>query len=125
MHFDITWKTKYKNSELIHSNENGDKYTDINREDLESVEVYLKNEKIHTLILEENKRLIMRYRIQQKLFDSEDSSYVFLIGWQKTIDGKNTQEITCVFPDGSKEVFERWNNEVALYSEIRLRDDEK
>jgi hypothetical protein len=125
MHYEITWKAKYKNNINSHSNKNGDKYTDIDRKNLESIEVYLNSKIIHTLLIEKDKRLIMRYRVQQDINNPNKSTYIFLIGWQQTINGKNIQEITYIFPDGKKEVSGKWDNTKALYSEVKLRDDEK
>ena len=126
MHFDIIWKAKYNDkTKKEHSSKNKDKYTDIDRSDLKAIEVYLKNDLIHTLELNGNKRLIMRYRVQQDMNNPAKSSYVFMIGWQKTNAGINTQEITYIFPDGTMETAGKWDNSKAMYSEPILRDDEK
>jgi len=126
MDFNIIWKAKYKDKKKKeHSSKNKDKYTDLDRSDLEAIEVYLEDKLIFTQEINGNKRLIMRYRVQQDLNNPAKSTYVFMIGWQKTVDGKNIQEITYVYPDGKIETSGKWDNSKAMYSEPVLRPEER
>ena len=125
MHFDINWKTIYNKNKKEHSSFNKDKYTDIDRLDLKGIEVYLKDKLIYTLKLKKNQRLIMRYRVQQDMMNPNKNSYVFLVGWQKTDGGKNTQEITYIYPDGRIEVSGKWDNSKILFCEPKLMLEEK
>ena len=126
MDFEITWKAIYKNKALKeHSSKNKDKYTDIDRSSLEAIEVYLKDELIHTVVIDSNKRLVMRYRVTQDLFNPSKTTYVFLVGWQKTSNGKNTQEISYVYPNGVIETSGKWDSSKVLYSTPILRSEEK
>jgi len=126
MQFEINWKAKYKDkTKKEHSSFNKDKYTDLDRTDLEAVEVYLKDKLIFTLPINGNKRLIMRYRVKQNMNNPNDSSYVFMVGWQKTDNGKNIQEINYIYPSGKIETAGKWDNSKTMYSEPTLRVEEK
>ena len=126
MDFNITWKAIYKDKKIKeHSSINKDKYADIDRSKLECIEVSWKGNLIFTQEISGNKRLVMRYRIQRDLMDPSKTTYVFLIGWQKTNLGANTQEITYIFDDGHMVTHDKWDSSIALYSEPILRSDEK
>ena len=126
MDFEINWKAIYKNkTKKQHNSKEKSKYTDIDRQDLEAIEVYLKDKLIFTQKINGNKRLIMRYRVKQNMMNQNDSSYVFMIGWQKTNNEKNTQEINYIYPNGIIETAGKWDNSKAMYSKPTLRVEEK
>ena len=117
------WVSVYNdNTRLPQFNEDGseNKYQDIDRGKLSSFEFYKDGKIILVCDIAPGARLIYRKRVEQS--SSGEQLNVYLIGWQKTIEGKNVQSIACVpdyndmilFSDGWREG-SRW-----LYPVVEL-----
>lgn len=104
------WKAVYNDkTELSQFNADGseNKYTDIDRGKLIRFDLWCNTHPVLIIHLDGYKRLICRRRVAQKLFSGE-KTVVWLVGWQQTKKGVNSQMICAVFEDGHIEVIDRF-----------------
>jgi len=99
-------------------------YEDIDRERLMAFEIREMNTKnlIHRVYLGGDKRLIWRRRVFMKMAGQQ--TVIHLVGWQKTVEGRNVQAITFVFPDGHTEMIDRWHEHHPIFHSVSLRENE-
>lgn len=97
------WKCQYNDGSEI-SSKDGAKYADIDRAKLKSfVLLQVDNDKPKLkLYLSTTMRLIVRMRTAINI-NSNARETVWIVGWQETVNSKNKQSISFVFPDGSIE----------------------
>lgn len=91
------WVSVYNdNTRLPQFNEDGseNKYQDIDRTRLSAFEFYKDGKLLLVCELAPGARLIYRKRVEQS--SGGEPHVIYLIGWQKTIEGKNSQSIACV-----------------------------
>jgi len=108
-----TWKAVYSNREVLNQyNEDGscNQYPDIDRDRLEYFDIVEGDKLIFRLHLEAGRRLIYRKRVAQDMM-SGAKTFVFLVGWQATVNGKNVQDIAYVFEDGHVELAGKWKSD--------------
>jgi hypothetical protein len=122
---EFNWRAIYNDNTFLNQyrkdgTANG--YGNIDRTKLKSFEMYntKDNKSILKLDLEPGQRLIARRRTWQDLNTNEIIGYVWLIGWQKTINGKNKQTVYHILPDGKIEKHGKW-----FGGQPELRSDEK
>lgn len=111
---EITWQAVYVDGKtLSQKNEDGteNKYTDIDRSRLTFFNLYEGTKLIFRLSLEDGRRLIYRRRVSANLYTGNIKQVVYLVGWQKTINGQNIQDIAYIFEDGHIELAGRWKGE--------------
>jgi len=117
------WVSVYNdNTRLPQFNEDGseNKYQDIDRGKLSSFEFYKDGKIILVCDIAPGARLIYRRRVEQSA--GSEPLVVYILGWQKTLNGLNSQSIVCipeysntmVFSDGWREG-SRW-----LYPVVEL-----
>jgi|SRR6266849_1935481 len=131
------WKAIYNDNTFYESSDTpGAKdYDKIDRSKLSAFEIFDSDTKklIYRLVLEPGQRLIYRKRGWQDFYTSEKLLEIYMVGWQQTVNGRNIQSISHIFPDGHVEQsgkwvsFERENNSIKYDDETGppLRDDEK
>lgn len=91
------WRAIYKDgTSLPQYNVDGseNKYADIDRTKICAFEFYKDGKLILVLDIAPGARLIYRKRVEQS--SGGESLNVYLIGWQKTVEGRNVQSIACV-----------------------------
>ena len=97
------WLRQYDDDGTEHS------YRDIDRNRVTSFALYdgpPATRKILHLHLLEGQRLIYRRRVELP-----SNTVVYLVGWQKTINGENVQSIAYVFPEGEVIMAGKWNEQ--------------
>jgi hypothetical protein len=121
------WKAVYQNGgELPQYNEDGseNKYDDIDRKNLSQF-MYVIDDKPRLVVhMNKTKRLIYRRRVAQAFFDNKITEVVYLIGWQETILGRNTQMISFLFEDGHVEVVDKFDEDHQWFYPVKFRSDE-
>ena len=97
-------------------------YAAIDRNKLAAFEIReIENKKtIFKLHLEPGQRLIYRRRVWQDFNTGQIIGYVYMVGWQQTIEGRNIQAIAHILPDGHVELAGKWSG-----GEPEYRADEK
>ena len=99
-------------------------YTDIDREKLSAFALFRDDKKIIKLHLDEDgKRLIWRKREYKR--PGKSTNTIHLLGWQKTVNGKNVQSIAYVFDDGHIELAGRFKENHPIFDKVELIDEEK
>lgn len=87
----------------IYSIDNKEKYTE---HDLKTGKL------IFRMFLEEGQKLIYRRRVQKEFSvitgEEKAQRYVYMVGHQQKVNGKNTQVINYIFQDGHIEQAGRW-----------------
>jgi len=122
----VYWKAVYKDGSILPQlNEDGkeNKYTDINRDNLEFFELHKEGKLIFRLHLEPGRRLIVRKRVIGNFFVPDDRKIVWLVGWQWNANGRNVQDIAWVFEDGHVELTGRFKE--CPFNAPNLREEEK
>lgn len=104
----IFWQALHSPGPVLDSR-NGAKYQDIDRQTCIAFDLYIDQEglpKPHLLLridLREDglpkRRLVYRKRTQLKA--SGESFEFYLVGWQRTVEGRNVQAICYVFNEGT------------------------
>jgi len=105
------WKAIYSDGKSLNQyneDKSVNKYTDIDRSKLSSFELYKEDKLIFKLVLEEGQRLIFRRRVSSNL-QGEVIGAIYLVGWQKNINGKNTQSISYILEDGCIIMAGQWD----------------
>lgn len=104
---DLEWIVVYEDGGILYQYEEDGKenlYADIDRE-RRVAEFHLRDRSTGKIVLayalEPGQRLIYRKRHSMSGVTGEKNWTIHLVGWQQTIDGKNIQNISWVFPDGS------------------------
>jgi hypothetical protein len=120
----ISWKAHYNDkTSLVCSDLPGGKdYYKIDRTKLKSFELYDKDtgKTIFTMPLKPDQRLIYRRRVHQDFHTGEIQKVIYLVGWQKTVNGKNVQSIAHIYEDGKIELKDRWEGGEPEYHESEL-----
>ena len=100
-------------------------YEDIDRSHLMAFEIRDRetDRLIHRVYMGGDKRLIWRRRVYKKI-TGEPDVVIHLVGWQRTVQGKNVQAITFVFPDGHTELIGRWHEKHPIFHSPCLREVE-
>ncbi len=107
----MNWKAIYKDGSSLEQYDGSEnKYTAIDRAKLVAFEMW-NNQLITRIDLSDPlKRLIWRRRVDLGGL-SQITRVIYLVGWQKTVDGKNTQQIHVIEEDGSFKIIDRWSEE--------------
>lgn len=95
--FKYHWNAVYEdNTSLPQYNDDNseNKYADIDRTKLVAFEFYHNDKLLLVCDIASDARLIYRRRVEQQA--GGELLVVYLVGWQKTILGKNSQSIACV-----------------------------
>ena len=119
------WKAIYTDKKELkqYDKEKENKYPNIDRSKLASIEIYLDHfisgERIESekpivkFNLKAGQRLILRRRVTVIISgDKRKNTVIFLAGYQETIDGKNKQKIHVIYPDGKVEIISKWTDEI-------------
>lgn len=124
------WRAEYRDGTCLNQfNEDGseNKYPDIDRSKLEYF-VLVNEDQFPAVVLhfnpERNQRLICRLRTHIAGMSGRVLERVWLVGWQETRNGTNTQKIFFVFSDGHIEVTDRFDNKHPWYYSPNLRPEE-
>ena len=123
----ITWKAIYSDgSELPQYNADGseNKYLDIQREKLSQFIMLDGNKTVVVLHLDKGKRLICRKRVRMNA-DGSIRDFIWLAGWQETVNERNVGVICVIFQDGHLEVVEKLYEGHPLFYPIELTEQEK
>jgi len=102
-------------------------YEDIDRQRLQAFDIREKGTErlIHRVWLGGDKRLIWRERVYIKVIGNvQHETRIHLVGWQRTIAGKNVQSITFVFSDGHTETIDRWHENHPIFHSVTLKEEE-
>ena len=124
----ISWKAIYNDGkEFPQFNEDGteNKYPDIERNKLEKFNIYKDDKLIFVLHLEGSRRLICRFRVEQKLISGTKNLRLLMVGWQQTIKGENIQDLAYIFEDGHIELAGKWKEGDRIFYAPNLIEDEK
>lgn len=125
---ELIWKAIYSDDKSLNQyNEDGteNKYTDIDRTILEFFEIYRDDKLVLKIHLGDGKRLICRRRVDLSIQKKKIVRVVYLVGWQKTINGENIQSICYVFEDGHIEMAGAWNEKSSFAYAPNLMKEEK
>ncbi|MCP6727657.1 MAG: hypothetical protein KJI69_06625 [Patescibacteria group bacterium] len=124
---ELNWKAIYSDGKTLNQyneDKSVNKYTDIDRNILEFFEIYRENKLILRIHLGNDKRLIYRRRITMG-FSGKIKVVVYLVGWQKTVNGENVQSISYIFEDGHIEMAGAWNEKSEFAYAPNLIKEEK
>ncbi|MCH7561883.1 MAG: hypothetical protein IIC67_11070 [Thaumarchaeota archaeon] len=108
---ELIWKAIYSDGKSLNQyneDKSVNKYTDIDRNILKFFELYDKDKLILRVHLGDSKRLIYRRRVSLRM-EGTITEVIYLVGWQKTIKGKNIQSINYIFEDGHIELKGAWD----------------
>jgi hypothetical protein len=100
-------------------------YSKIDRQKLKIFELFEvdTNKTVIKIDLEPKQRLIWRRR--KALVPGKGEITVHIVGKQETIDGKNIQGLSLLYPDGSVNCFSRYNKKHPWLRPIKLLEIEK
>lgn len=120
------WIASYKGGNtypatIEKAKEMNQEYDEIDRENLVYFEVYDDEDLILRMHLDDDKRLI--YRRREVIKVGRGKKTIWLVGWQKNVNGKNVQAINYIFPDGHIEFAGRWKK--GLFCKPNIKDYEK
>lgn len=94
----MKWLVRYNDKTELHQiGQDGveNSYSDIDRAKLESFALYSNDGRhVFELHLDPGQRLIYRKRIEQRT--GESPFVVYMVGWQKTVNGTNVQSIAYI-----------------------------
>jgi len=124
------WKAIYNDGTELpqYDGDKVKKYTDIDRDKLIAFELLKSGDDIPIvkINLEQDQRLIYRRRCRINISSSgRTDEAVYIIGWQRTIDGQNVQSILYVDEDCKIEMIGKWSEDNVLYCAPILIDEEK
>lgn len=127
---EFCWRAVYYDGSTIDQYDSEGKaivrgYEDIDRERLMAFEIRemgMLQRLIHRVYLGGDKRLIWRRRVFMKMGGQQ--TVIHLVGWQKTVEGRNVQAITFVFPDGHTELIDRWHETHPIFHSVTPREEE-
>lgn len=78
------------------------------------------------MYLEPEQRLIYRRRVWGEVnlttMEQKIKGYLYMVGWQQKVNGKNTQSINYIFPDGHVEQRGKWTSGEPRYIKEELQD---
>ena len=131
---DFYWKAIYDDgTELKQYKVDGskNKYPDINRDRLAKFVLCQVNSDEPTVVVHitEGMRLVCRQRVALT-FGSTDLAVkntvrVWLVGWQKLVEGRNVQTVMAVFPDGHIEVTDGFKENIDWFRPVKFRPEER
>jgi hypothetical protein len=120
----LNWKAHYKDGTSLICSElpGGKDYYKIDRTKLIGFELFDKetNKSVFRMPIEDGKRLIYRKRVHQNFHTNQIVKIVYLVGWQKTVNGKNVQSIVHIFEDGSMDLRDKWEGGEPEYHESEV-----
>lgn len=102
-------------------------YEDIDRQRLQAFEIREKDTQnlVYRVWLGGDKRLIWRERVYiQRVGGNQYELRIHLVGWQRTVEGRNVQAIAFIFPDGHIELIDRWHEHHEIFHSVTLREQE-
>jgi len=104
-------------------------YEDIDRERLMAFDIREKGTErlILRIYLGGDKRLIWRERnyIQtNRAGETVKRERIHLVGWQRTVGGRNVQAIAFVYPDGHIRIIDRWHEHHEIFHAPTIREYE-
>lgn len=103
---ELEWVAVYKDGSVLFQHEEDgteNTYKDIDRKNLSEFHLRLKgtDKTVLAYALEPGQRLIYRMRHSMSGVSGQKNWTIYMVGWQQTVNGKNVQNISWVFPDGS------------------------
>jgi hypothetical protein len=103
---DLYWTAVYNDdTNLSQFNEDGTEngYGAIERDKLTEFHVHRRedNQTVFAMEITEGQRLVYRKRNSISGNTGEMNWTIYLIGWQKTVNGENVQSLNWIFPDGA------------------------
>lgn len=107
----VKWIAYYGTEQFAQYNEDGseNKYADIDRSRLTAFSLVKDGNLLVRFHFEPDMRLIYRRRVEMR--PGQGMTVCYLAGWQKTINGTNTQSIACVFEHGGPiEFISEWRD---------------
>jgi len=117
----IQWKAVYDDNSYL--NQEGNKYTDIDRSKICFFELYRDNKLVLRLHLDENKKLIYRKRVAMSMF-TKKTEEVHLVGWQQKVKGENIQSISYIFEDGHIEMAGQFRENTQWFYSVKFLSEE-
>jgi len=110
------WRCQYNDGTYFPATQEESKrmsqtYSDIEQDKLIFFEVYKRetdNLVLQTHFHDQDRQLIHVRRILKHTQKSDEK--IWLVGWQKTVNGKNVQSINLIFEDGHIEAIGEWGN---------------
>jgi len=109
----MKWLARYNDKTELHQvNDDGseNRYVDINRAKLESFALYSdEGRHLFELHLDQGQRFIYRKRVEQRTGESPFA--VYMVGWQKTVNGVNVQSIAYVTESGQVHMAGAWRED--------------
>ncbi len=105
----IHWKAIYNDGTSLsqYTEEGENTYRDIQRDKLGAFEIWDEERLVVRVLLEANRRLICRRR---HFLRAGEDMVIWLVGWQETIEGKNTQSILYILPDKTLVLGGAWDD---------------
>jgi hypothetical protein len=101
---DITWQAHYTDGSTLPQG-NGATYTDIERDKLQAFDLWRGEQLLVRVDLRPDsngevgqRRLI--WRMRRRLDTGGGQMTIHMVGWQRTVNGRNVQAICYVFEDG-------------------------
>lgn len=127
---DLEWVVVYDDgSELWQHGPDGKEhsYADIDRSRISEFHLRLRGQDktVIAYALEPGQRLIYRKRHSMSGITGEKNWTIHLVGWQQTVNGKNVQCLSWVFPDGSIINTGRFREDHPIFYSVELLDMEK
>lgn len=94
------------------------------------VEEPRKHEKTKLILrihLGDDKKLIFRRRVSLNISSTsrKNTEIIYLVGWQKNVNGKNVQSICYIFEDGHIEIAGQWKEDSEWFYAPNLIKEEK
>jgi hypothetical protein len=102
----LEWIAVYADGSILRQHEpdgTENRYEDIDRKRVSEFHLRLKGKDFTVIAyaLDPGQRLIYRKRHSMSGITGEKNWTIHMVGWQQTVNGKNVQCISWVFPDGS------------------------
>ncbi len=118
---EYSWLAIYSNGRALpqyRADGKENKYADIDRKLITQFVFLIKGteRRVLTLHVPDGKRLIFRRRTEQWGNETNQKRNVWMVGTQSTVNGKNSQVVIVLFPDGSTEIMDGFNEETRWHS---------
>ena len=112
----MIWKAIYKDGEELNQYENGQElsYYKIDQSRIKFFQLIDNDKAILTLHIFDGRKLIYRRRVMLK--STGEQEVIYLVGWQKNINGENIQSIVYIHEDGTILISGAWNELPEPYS---------
>ncbi len=126
----LEWVAVYNDGSILRQfNDDGteNRYGDIDRKRLSEFHLVARDEDriVLAYALEPGQRLIYRKRYSMSGITGEKNWVIYIVGWQQTINGKNIQNVSFIFPDGSIINLPRFRENHPLFYSIQFIDGEE